>query len=284
MIDAWIDRMAQATGRGVRAAVLDTGVDAQHPWVGGRVDHYHVATPSPSKPGEPIDPGSLRVEPCGSDAAGDPVGHGTAVASRLRRVAPDCHIVSVRVLGRGGAGSAAALTAALGWLATQDVQVVNLSLSTPRIDWGLRMSHEIDTLVAQGVVVAASAGPGPIATDFPARLGAVIGVDAQRPADGLLASLDHAIDFKAPGVDVPAAWRSGQTRLAIGSSYACPVVTGLTARLLEAEPTLRPYEVRAALRRLALNRTAERRFAWVETLLAQDQHEPGADPPGAPRA
>ncbi|MEM6750463.1 MAG: S8 family serine peptidase, partial [Planctomycetota bacterium] len=176
---------------------------------------------------------------------------------------------------------AAALTAALRWLTAQPVHIVNLSLSTPRPDWGLRISQQIDALCGQGVLVTASAGPPDAPHDYPARLGAVVGIDAQPGPAGALRAIDGPIDLLASGVDAPAAWKHNTTRRAVGSSYACPIVAGLAARLLETEPALRPFDVRSLLRRYAQRYGQGWRPAWIDQLDAPRPAPQPATPPPA---
>ena len=80
----------ESTGAGVKVAVLDSGVDAAHPWVRSvegavAVDH------------DPDAPGNVRFT---GGPHEDLFGHGTACAGIIRKIAPDCEIHSVRVLGR----------------------------------------------------------------------------------------------------------------------------------------------------------------------------------------
>ena len=108
------------SGRGVRVAVVDSGIDASHPLVGGVADYVAVVS----------DPGSddgVRLE------AGEHIdlyGHGTACAAVIRSLAPQAELVSVRVLGASLKGSAAAFARGLEWCLENDVTIANLSLST----------------------------------------------------------------------------------------------------------------------------------------------------------
>ena len=102
-------------------AIVDSGVQTDHPWVGGRlVKSYGVS------------PDCLRIE---ETEPRDVFGHGTAVAGQIRRFAPEVDLISVRVLGGNLKTNSQSLLTALRWLATQnDVHLINLSLSTMRCD------------------------------------------------------------------------------------------------------------------------------------------------------
>ena len=103
---------AGRTGRGVRIAVVDSGIAPNHPHVSG-----------------PVGAGiSLIGDP--ADTA-DRVGHGTAVAAVIREKAPDAELVPVRVFDRDLATDAATLARAIRWAADEACALVNLSLGTP---------------------------------------------------------------------------------------------------------------------------------------------------------
>lgn len=105
---------AGRTGRGVRIAVVDSGIAPNHPHVGG-----------------PVGVGiSLVGDP--ADTA-DRVGHGTAVAAVIREKAPDAELVPVRVFDRELATDAATLARAICWAADHGCALVNLSLGTPNV-------------------------------------------------------------------------------------------------------------------------------------------------------
>jgi subtilisin len=86
-----------STGSGVRVCVLDSGIEGGHPLV-GPVGHAYVVA---------------EDETVREDDAVDVIGHGTACAGIVRALAPDCELVSVRVLGGGLRGSGPVLLAGL---------------------------------------------------------------------------------------------------------------------------------------------------------------------------
>ncbi|HEV7886963.1 MAG TPA: S8 family serine peptidase, partial [Acidimicrobiales bacterium] len=106
-----------ATGAGVKVAVVDSGVEAAHPAVGGVAGAV-----------------SVDVGPDGATFTNGPhddrFGHGTACAGIIRRAAPDVELYSVRVLGPTLKGTGAAFAAGIRWCIDNGMQVLNLSLST----------------------------------------------------------------------------------------------------------------------------------------------------------
>lgn len=120
------------TGRGVTVAVLDSGIDTDHPDLADDLVAQHCFTNSACLPGSTNQ----------SNSAEDENGHGTNVAGIItangtvsgRGFAPNAKIVAVRVLDKDGSGYVADWVAGLDWvysqLATTPVQIVNLSLGT----------------------------------------------------------------------------------------------------------------------------------------------------------
>ena len=96
---AWGD----ATGRGVRVAVVDSGIEADHPALGGMV-RGHVSVVEQQ--------GEISYDDSPHD---DAFGHGTACAGIIHGLAPQARIVSVKVLGSGLSGKAAAFLRGLSW-------------------------------------------------------------------------------------------------------------------------------------------------------------------------
>ena len=241
-----------ATGAGVRVAVIDSGVDATHPQLRGRIDR-----------GKDF----LHGHP---DGRQDCVGHGTAVSSiivarhtegaGLQGLAPDATMVPVRISeqvdpnGRAAGGqetSPATFAQAIDWAASPsggNADVINMSLvMTANSD---RVRNAVARALDRGVVVVAAVGNDGGPTDanpdpYPAAYPGVIGVGATdvNGVRGDFSQHGRYVDVMAPGVAVTfAARRSGHTTGG-GTSYATPFVSATAALLKQRFPSLTPAQV-----------------------------------------
>lgn len=253
MLEDLLDQMGSADGRGVRVAIVDTGVDGAHPWVGGRLVESHFV--------EDNGTGLPRVLP---GPALDVCGHGTAAAAQVRLLAPMAEIVSVRVLSEDRSGTSEALVAALSWLTTQEVNLVNLSLSTMRLGLAFRIGQAVDALHARNIACVCAQGYHKTGHDYPTSFASTIGVTYEElPAAGLFFRPHSLVEFAASGVDIDAAWLGGATRRVTGSSYAAPLVSALCARLLQLRPSLTPYELKTLLKAYAERRASGWNEPWM---------------------
>lgn len=226
-------------------AVVDSGIDASHPAV-GPVQRY--AALSYDSYQETV----LTEEGLHEDL----FGHGTACAAIIRRTAPECDLMSVRVLGRTLSGKGVVLAAGIRWAMAHGARVVNLSLSTGRAD-AYALFHEIaDQAAFAGVVLVCATNNVPAPT-YPGQFSSVISVAAHDGHDPFSLDVNPAppVDFGAPGIDVDVAWLDGTTILSTGNSFAAPHVAALVARILSKHPDLTPYEVKTVLRAVASNAT-----------------------------
>ncbi|MET7333180.1 S8 family serine peptidase [Nonomuraea sp. NPDC005650] len=234
-----------ATGRGVTVCLIDSGVEADHPAIGGRVRCYSVEPEAgPARVGWSVRP----------DDEGDAAGHGTACAAIVRSLAPDCDLVSVRVLGRNLRGSSEALAAAVEWAVRQRFPLVNLSLSTNRPAAKERLHDVADEAYFAGVTLVSSAHNRPVAS-YPWRFPSVVSVGSHSAADPERVELspDPPVEFFAAGVAVHTAWLGGQTRTVSGNSFATPHIAGLCARVLEKHPHYRTHQLKHVLAGVADN-------------------------------
>ncbi|MGW4378980.1 S8 family peptidase [Kitasatospora sp. NPDC004531] len=233
------------SGRGVRVCVVDSGVDATHPLVGA-VASAHVV-----RRGED---GGIRVDPLDADDPGDLCGHGTACAGIVRRVAPDCELHSVRVLGERFTGRGDVLLAGLRWAVRQGFEVINLSLSTTRSRYVEDLHVLADEAYFGRSVIVASAHNTPVES-FPWRFSSVVSVGSHPVADPDLHLYNPRppVEFFGPGIDVEVAWPGGGTVRSSGNSYATPFVAGLCARILSGRPRLTPFQLKHALYLSAAN-------------------------------
>jgi subtilisin len=232
-----------ATGQGVSVAIIDSGVEADHPAVRGRLKESWAVE---------LQGGETRVvaDPTG----GDLFGHGTACAGIIASMAPLVDLVSLRVLGSDLKGKGAAFAQALQYAIQRPVRVANLSLSS-KSDALFPVFHELaDEAYFSGVVLVSAANnvPGP---SYPSLFSSVISVAAHPDPDPwrFYYNPKPPVEFGAWGVDVPVAWRDGGMTVATGNSFAAPHITALVALILSKHPGLTPFEVKAILAAVANN-------------------------------
>ena len=137
------DGVRNERGRGIRVAIIDSGVHAQHPHVGG------VA-------------GGVAIDPEGhiSDDFVDRLGHGTAVAGAIREKAAAAELYAVRVFDRTLKTHVTSLVVAIEWAVRQQVHVINLSLGTANPAHEARLADAVARAQAAGVVVVAARDDG----------------------------------------------------------------------------------------------------------------------------
>ena len=235
-----MDRAAvfgDSDGAGVTVAVIDSGVETDHPAVGGRLVR------------------SLRVEdgPDGfqvvddADAA-DLVGHGTACAGIIHAIAPAADLVSIRVLGADNRGGGGPFASALAWAIGQGFGVVNLSLSSRSESMAGRFHELADAAYFANtlLVCAANNVTGP---SYPSLFAAVVSVAAHdvRDPDVWFYNPSPPVEFGAHGLDVDVAWRAGSRIRATGNSFAAPHLAGRAALIRARHPDASPFEVKTML-------------------------------------
>lgn len=251
-------------GAGVGIAVLDTGLDLQHPDFAGRV----AATADYT--GE----GVTDLNGHGTHVAGIACGDGAASGGRYRGVAPSADLYVAKVLDRYGAAYMSDVMAGIDWAVKQNVQVINLSLSgSPPGDGTDALSETCDLVVERGVVVCVAAGnSGPDSGTIgpPGCARQVITVGASTDDDEVLEASsrgptsDERVkpDILFPGSQILSS-RAADTSLgspldlwyteATGTSMATPHASGVAALLLEAAPGLTPGEVKQAMVNTAMD-------------------------------
>jgi subtilisin family serine protease len=244
-------------GTGVRVAVVDTGIDATHPDLSGKV----------------VGAQNFTTEPTAEDL----MGHGTHVASTIagsgaasgglnRGVAPGATLLSAKVCTGSGACPESWTLAGMQWAAQQGADVINMSLGGSDLPGVDPLEQAVGTLTASHgvlfVIAAGNTGPSnftvgsPGSADAALTVGAVddfdtlVGFSSQGPRVG-----DTAMkpDIAAPGVDINAARSStsplpgGSYTNLSGTSMATPHVAGAAAILAQRRPTWTPAQLKAGL-------------------------------------
>jgi subtilisin family serine protease len=209
---------AGLTGRGVKVAVLDSGIHADHPHIGG----VH---------------GGRSFTGAGAETDFvDRIGHGTAVGAAIREKSPGAELLAVRVFDRSLATSVLILADAIVWSADVGAALINLSLGTANFANADRLSAAVDYAAARGaLVVSARESNGVIW--LPGSLPGVAGVIADWagerdaleiiPREGELPLLS-ASAYPRPIPGVP------RERNLSGISFAVANTTGFLARAVEA--------------------------------------------------
>jgi subtilisin len=234
-----------ATGRGVRVAVIDSGIEADHPALGGCVDADAGISVAVGADGQVV-----RTE----GAHGDSFGHATACAGIIHSLAPEARLTSVKVLGEGLTGKVAAFLDGLAWAIEQRFDVINLSLGTRKRDMALAFYELCDRAYFNGsfVVTAANNVQQP---SFPSLYASVTSVACNLATDPrrFHYNPEPPTEFLARGIDVEVAWRGGATITGTGNSYAAPHIAGLAAAIISKHPGLRPFQVKTVLWATAAN-------------------------------
>ena len=235
-----------STGKGVRLAVVDSGVEHDHPALegcvrGGVVVEYDARAKN-----------QHRIRP--DNPPLDVSGHGTACAGIIHAIAPEAEIYSVRVLGRNMGGRAIQFAAGLDWAIEHDMQIANLSLSTSLEEF-FGLFHDLADQAYfknMNLVCAVNNIPEP---SYPSLYSSVISVAAHDGKDPFLYyyNTKPPVEFGAPGIDVEVAWKDKQYITCTGNSFAAPHITGITTLIRAKHPELTPFQIKTVLLACAAN-------------------------------
>lgn len=251
-VKAETQNTAPFTGKNVKVAVIDTGIDTEHrdlKVIGGFC--------------------SLAPHCSTGVSYDDNNGHGTHVAGIIAAlanntgvvgIAPNVDLYSIKVLNDLGVGTTGSLVRGIEWAIEQDVDIINLSITSttddPLIKKALEVAYE------KGIILVGAAGNnGQESLDtvsFPAKYDTVIGVSAVKSdlTKLLESSVGPKVEIAAPGSAVfstyPTEWdfedgkQDGYTLLS-GTSMAAPHVSGVLALLKERFPIMTNIEIRNLL-------------------------------------
>ncbi|MGW4163815.1 S8 family peptidase [Streptomyces sp. NPDC004788] len=272
----WLDRKVQATlerstaqvhapeawaagydGTGTRVAVLDTGADADHPDLRGRIVAARNFTDS--------------------DTTDDRQGHGThtlstvggtgaASGGKKRGVAPGAALLAGKVLNDSGSGATSWIIAGMEWAVAQGADVVSMSLGNPsETDCTDPMAVAAERLAQNKgtlfVIAAGNSGPGDNTVSSPGCAPGVLTVGAVDRDDstayfssrGPAHNEAHTLkpEIAAPGVGISAAAAGGRGvyayRSMSGTSMATPHVAGAAAIVKQRHPDWTAQQIKAAL-------------------------------------
>ncbi|MEU1281306.1 S8 family peptidase [Streptomyces sp. NPDC005805] len=267
-VEATLDRAAEQTradlaraagydGRGAKVAVLDTGVDAGHPDLAGRITANENFTDSE---------GTEDRQGHGTHVLSTVGGTGAASGGKMQGVAPGAELISGKVLNDSGSGAASWIIAGMEWAVGQKADVVSMSLGSPvPTDCADPMSAAAETLAREHtgtlfVVAAGNTGPAAGTVSSPGCAPGVLTVGAVDRDDSTArfssrgpTIVNHTLkpEIAAPGVAISAASAGGRGahayRAMSGTSMATPQVAGAAAVVKQRHPDWNARQIKTAL-------------------------------------
>lgn len=263
MISDWIspaDALAaiqRGRGRGVRIAILDTGVEFTHPAFAEMKVADDIAI---------VEDGTKLAVVPGHGV--DLFGHGTAVAGILHAEAPEAEIGSIRVLGEALNSRTAIILEGARQAIERGYHILNCSLGCSIPEHVLKYKSWVDEAYLRGIhVVAACNNEDFGRPEWPGFFTSVLTVNMARTngdGDGeLYYRPGHLVEFAARGVDVDVPWLDGSMKKVTGSSFAAPRLAGMLACLLSVESRIKPLQAKTLFHRLAR--------PWTQALTGPNQ-------------
>ncbi|UFQ20375.1 type VII secretion-associated serine protease mycosin [Streptomyces huasconensis] len=271
----------QSTGKGVRVAVIDTGVDTQNPQLRPAVDAARGRNflPTKDEKGKKIDRGK-------ADGTTDTVGHGTRVAGIIAArpakgtgfvgLAPEATIIPIRQNDAEGHGTAETLAQSIDYAVGAGADVINISQDTANAaEPSPELKRAVDRALGLRRVIVASAGNdglgGNVKKTYPASYEGVLAVAASDRNNERAAFSQSGgfVDVAAPGVDMISTVPLGGHCADSGTSFAAPYVTGLAALIKSKHPNWTPRQITAQIQQ-----TAERSVAGHDRLVGWGVADP----------
>ena len=235
---------AISSGRDVTIAILDSGVDVEHPDLAARIVRGYDFVND-------------------DDNADDDNGHGTHVAGiaaaisnngiGIAGLAWNANIMPLKILNRSGVGTSSDIVRAICWAVTERADIINMSLGGPFASHTVHTA--VDYAISQGIVLFAATGNhyhrgNPIT--YPAAYKSVIAV-AATDRDDLKAEFSNTgtyVDIAAPGVDILSTYTRDDQSIwasASGTSMSSAYAAGLAALILSVDPDLSPDQLRTVI-------------------------------------
>ncbi|MEV6261669.1 type VII secretion-associated serine protease mycosin [Streptomyces sp. NPDC051784] len=273
LLDELWDR---STGKGVRVAVIDTGVDVKNPQLAKAVD---TGSGSNLLPKNLKDDNGSPIERGKENGTTDVVGHGTKVAGIIAAreakgtgftgLAPDATIIPIQQNDAEGHGTAETLAAAIGHAVREGADVINISQDTANaVEPAPALKQAVDAALAEEVVVVASAGndglDGTLKETYPASFPGVLAVAAsdRNNERAAFSQSGEFVGVAAPGVDMISTVPGGGHCADNGTSFSAPYVSGVAALIKAKHKDWTQEQIVAQI-----EQTAERSIAGHDPLV-----------------
>jgi subtilisin family serine protease len=250
--------LAMGKGKGIKIAVIDSGVEAAHPGLKGLTLADDLAFELDANGT------TIKVKP---GQATDSFGHGTAVAGIIHDMAPDAEIGSFRVLSAELKGKSAVIAAGATQALKLGYHILNCSLGCGKRDHVFAYKAWVDeAFVAGRHVVAACNNQYYAKEEWPAYFPTVCAVNFTREEERgpFYYRTQKMVSFAAAGTGLFVLWNGGRRRMVMGSSFAAPQVAAMLARLISAAP-VSPLLGKDLMQKLAK--------PWVAGVASQNEYD-----------
>ncbi|MBQ4045701.1 MAG: S8 family serine peptidase, partial [Lachnospiraceae bacterium] len=229
--------------RRITAAILDTGIDTDHPLLDNRISEYSVNLLSDRD----------------SDAYEDANGHGTHVAGIIAKGTSDqVELMAVRIFDDTNSSSMVLLRLGIDYAVEHGADVINISITFTPNESHENLIRLIETslwdAISKGCVICSAAGNHFNNTEqyFPANdaytiAAASIGNSEDDLAASPFSNHGRRVDFTAPGYEIRSSWVGGRTRVQSGTSMSCAFVSAAAAMIKLRDPSLSAWETYAIM-------------------------------------
>ncbi|WP_405602713.1 type VII secretion-associated serine protease mycosin [Streptomyces sp. NBC_01410] len=287
----------QSTGKGVRVAVIDTGVDVKNPQLSRAVDVKSGLNLLPEK-----DEKGDKIERGKADGTTDTVGHGTKIAGIIAArpakgtgfvgLAPDATIIPIKQNDAEGHGTAKTLAQAIDHAVRARADVINISQDTANaVEPAPELKRAVDAALAKDIVVVASAGNdglgGNVKKTYPASFSGVLAVAAsdRNNERAYFSQSGEFVGIAAPGVDMVTTVPGGGHCADNGTSFSAPYVAAIAALVKSKHNKWTQKQIVAQLQQTAERSTAghDRLVGWgvVDPVRALTEDDKPIDQPVA---
>lgn len=226
------DSFASRTGRGVRVAIIDSGVNPAHPHVAGVAGGTRIASSAEPQPTDYL----------------DYLGHGTAVAGAIREKAPDAELFAIKVFDRALTTNIEIIVKAFAWCLDNQMDVINLSLGTINPDHRAVIEGAVALATANGAVLVAAremADKPSLPGCLPSVVGVVADWQCARERYRTGGSNDDPVFIASPYPrDIPGV---PPERNMNGISFAVANMSGFVARAKEYAPRASVVDIKRLL-------------------------------------
>ncbi|WP_024758249.1 type VII secretion-associated serine protease mycosin [Streptomyces exfoliatus] len=295
-----LDELWQHTkGKGVRVAVIDTGVDDVNPQLREAVDAK--AGKDFLKP-DKNNPGFGNEKRGKTDGTVDEVGHGTKVAGIIAArpdkdkgtgfvgLAPEATIIPIRQNDEKNSGKADTMAKAIDWAVAKGADVINISQDTTQtLEADSPMAVSIAKAIQKKIVVVASAGndgmDGKFKKTYPAAFPGVLAVASsdRNNERAVFSQSGPMVGVAAPGVDIVSTVPGGGQCVDNGTSFSAPYVAGVAALLKARYPEWSAAQIVTRIEQTAI-RSINGRDGYVGWGVVDPVKALADAPPGTPPA